>query len=395
MVPAELPVLLPKDVKFDSKGNPLEKHPAWKHVKCPNCGGDALRDTDTLDTFFESSWYFLRYLDPNCEKPINKEISNIATPVDLCIGGVEHAVLHLLYARFFMLVLKDMGYINTSMPFKSLLTQGMVCHKSYQNTEEEWVNPEDITLTEDGKLVDKNGNRVFEFSSEKMSKSKRNTINPEKIIDSHGVDALRLFIISDTPPEKDFDWNTDALDGSWKFLNRMWKIFNMILDKNQENASGKDSLIKTTHVYLKKIMKSYESVSLNKSVALIREFFNCIEINLNSESSESLKFAFTAFIKAIYPITPYICHEMWDILEKADPLQNENWPGIDQKLAVINKVVIAVQVNGKLRGIFEIEKDSDNNALEQKAFAVLGHSIDTSSVKRVIVVKNKIVNIVV
>ena len=394
-VPAPLPVLLPEDVKFDGKGNPLEKHPTWKHVKCPVCGKDALRETDTLDTFFESSWYFLRYLDPHNETAINKEIANIAMPVDICIGGIEHAVLHLLYARFFMLVLRDMGYLNAKIPFKRLLTQGMVCHKLYKNSKGDWIYPDEVQKSSDGKLTDSDGNEVTELSAEKMSKSKKNTVSPQKIIDSHGVDAVRLFIISDTPPEKDFDWNTDALDGAWRFLNRIWKVFNKVSAKIKENATGSETLLKTSHIYLKKITESYELVALNKAVALAREFFNEIESNITTESAKSLTFAFEAFIKIFSPITPYICHEMWDILKKAIPIRNETWPEIDEKLASVDNVTIAVQLNGKLRGTFEVEKDSENSILEEKALELLGKNVSRETLKKIIVVKNKIVNVVI
>lgn len=392
-VPAILPVFLPEDVKFDGKGSPLENHPTWKYVKCPICGKDALRDTDTLDTFFESSWYYLRYLDPHLKKTINKEIADIAMPVDICIGGIEHAVLHLLYARFFMLVLRDMGYVSCPIPFKKLLTQGMVCHKTYKNSKGDWVYPDEIKKTENGQLIDTEGNEVFEYSFEKMSKSKKNVVNPQKIIDTYGADAVRLFIISDTPPEKDFDWNTDALEGSWRYLNKVWKAFNKILNI-PESQNGDNSLIKTTHIYLKRIAESYENISLNKSIAFIREFFNEIESKLNTESKESLMFAFESFIKAIYPITPHICHEMWDVLKRSIPLQNETWPEIDEKLAAINDVTIAVQINGKLKGTFEIAKDSDNSILESKALDFIPKDLK-NKINKIIVVKNRIVNIVI
>ncbi|MDR0744567.1 MAG: leucine--tRNA ligase [Holosporales bacterium] len=395
-VPAELPVYLPDDVSFDSKGNPLANHPTWKFVKCPKCGNNALRETDTLDTFFESSWYFLRYLCPNFNEPIDKKVAEVAMPVDLCIGGIEHAVLHLLYARFFVLALRDLGYIDCKVPFANLLTQGMVCHKSYKNTEGEWVYPDEIEKLPNGKLIDKNGIEVFECAFEKMSKSKKNVISHQKIIDSHGVDAVRLFIVSDTPPEKDFSWNTDALDGSWRFLNRVWKVFNKVLQKVKENKEGADTLIKTSHVYLKKIKESYDDIALNKSVAFAREFFNEIERNLEMESASSLKFAFECFIKAIYPITPHIAHEMFEKLTNAaDPLQNALWPEINEDLATATKVTIAVQVNGRLRGTFNIEKDTEDSVLEQTAKNILKDSINLENIEKIIVVKNRIVNIVV
>lgn len=393
-VPSPVPVYLPEDVVFDGKGNPLENHPTWKHTTCPNCGGEALRDTDTLDTFFESSWYFMRYLCPHAETPIEKEIVDAALPVDLCIGGIEHAVLHLLYARFFVLALRDMGYISFKVPFQNLLTQGMVCHKSYKNSKGEWIYPDEITKQGE-KLFDSKGLEVFEVSFEKMSKSKKNTISPQKIIDSHGVDAVRLFIVSDTPPEKDFDWNTAALDGAWRFLNRVWRLFNMILDKIKQSSSGSSELIKISHVYLKKITENYEKVSLNKAVALAREFFNEIENRFEKESAESLKFGFQYFLKAIYPITPSISHEMFEKLENSpEPLQNSTWPEIDESLASAQNVTIAIQLNGKLKTTFEILKDSENEVLEQTALTILKSTIQKDQIKKIVVVKNKIVNIV-
>jgi leucyl-tRNA synthetase len=392
MVPAELPVRLPDDVKFGTSGSPLESHPTWKHVKCPKCGIDAVMDTDTLDTFFESSWYFLRYLDSNSKDPVNTPVSDVALPVDMYIGGVEHAVLHLLYARFFTLALRDMGYINSSIPFKRLMTQGMVCHKTFKNTDGEWIYPDEVNKLEDGRMYDINKKEVFEFSFEKMSKSKKNVVSPQKIIESHGADAVRLFIISDTPPEKDFYWNTDALDGAARFIQRIWNLFNSVLGQSREGAK---SLFKKTHVYLKKITNSIESMSFNKSVALMHEFFNEIESLADSESQESLEFAMRGLIKVMYPITPHVCCEMWDRLGEVTPLYESSWPEIDEELASADSVVIAVQVNGKLRCTFETEPDSDIVTLEKMAFESLKDTIDKNSVKRVVTVKNKVVNIVV
>ncbi|MDR1475877.1 MAG: leucine--tRNA ligase [Holosporales bacterium] len=396
IVPAEIPVILPDDVAIDGVGNPLMRHATWKNVKCPQCGKDAVRDTDTLDTFFESSWYFLRYLCPDCNDPLERRIADAAMPVDICIGGVEHAVLHLLYARFFVLALRDMGYISAEVPFSNLLAQGMVCHKSYKNSEEEWLYPEEVNRDSNGKLIDKTGKEVFEFAMEKMSKSKKNIVDPQSIVNSHGVDATRLFIVSDTPPEKDFDWNTDALDGSWRFLNRVWKTFNKIFVESHGCENGSDSLIKTTHIYLKKISEMYNSVSLNKASAFVREFFNEIEDGLKTETNESLRFAFKNFIKAFSPITPNICHEMWQISGETDkPLQESAWPDIDEELATINIITIAIQVNGKLRRTFEVEKDTAESELEARAFELLEDSIQQSLIKKVVTIKNRVVNIVI
>lgn len=395
IVPAEIPVLLPDDVTIGGGGNPLEKHPTWRFVKCPKCGMEAVRDTDTLDTFFESSWYFLRYLCPNYEAPIDKDIADAAMPVDICIGGIEHAVLHLLYARFFVMALRDMGYISSEIPFTKLLAQGMVCHKSYKNSDGEWVYPDEVSRSDNGKLVDKTGKEVIEYSMEKMSKSKKNIIDPQSIIDSHGVDAARLFIVSDTPPEKDFDWNTDALDGSWRFLNKVWKTFNIIFGETTDRQDGTNNLLKTTHIYLKKISEAYDSVSLNKAVAFVRELFNEIEAGLKTETVESLRFSFKNFIKALSPITPFICHEMWKTIgETTDSLQETEWPEIDEELATVNTITIAIQVNGKLRKTFEIGRDADETILEAKAIELLGDSIQESSIKKIITIRNRVVNIV-
>jgi leucyl-tRNA synthetase len=393
MVPADLPVLLPDDIKIDGNGNPLEKHQTWKHVKCPKCGEDSVRDTDTLDTFFESSWYFLRYLCRDCNDPIDSKIAKVAMPVDICIGGVEHAVLHLLYARFFMLALRDMGYMKASVPFAKLLAQGMVCHKSYKNSEGIWVQPDEVSRNHDGSMIDRNGLEVYEYSMEKMSKSKKNIVNPQSIVDSHGVDATRLFIVSDTPPEKDFDWNTDALDGSWRFLNRVWKTFNLIFGESTKYHGSDDALFKVSNIFIKRISEMYELVSLNKAVALIHEFFNAIEDRLKTESHESLKFAFKSFIKVISPITPYICYEMWDIIGESP--NRMCWPEVDESLATVNEITIAIQINGKLRGTFSTEKDTNEDVLKNKAMELLANTLQKSSIKKVIVVVNRVVNIVI
>lgn len=398
LVPADLPVLLPDDIDFKGMigGNPLESHPTWKYVKCPKCGQDAVRDTDTLDTFFESSWYYLRYLDPHNSDPINKELVDIAIPVDICIGGVEHAVLHLLYARFFMLALRDAGYINKGIPFENLLCQGMVCHKSYKNENGDWLLPSEVKKNENGVLFDKSGLKVTEYPSEKMSKSKKNVISPEEIIAIYGIDALRLFILSDTPPEKDFEWNTSALDGSWRFLNRVWRTFNRIQQKNIENnAVSNTALIKTVHIYLKKITQEYETISLNKAIALARELFNKIEDNIEKSDKESLIFAFETFIKIFSPITPFLCQEIWDIIHPNELVQDSPWPKYDESQAISNNVIVAIQVNGKLKGIISVPKDTENLELEQLAVTAIKGKIEQNSIEKIIVVPNKIVNVVV
>jgi leucyl-tRNA synthetase len=371
----DLPIKLPDDVEFNNSGNPLDKHLNWKYTKCPICGKDALRETDTLDTFFESSWYFLRYIDPNYNNPINQKVVDECMPVDLYIGGIEHAILHLLYARFFTLVLRDMEYLSLTHPFEKLLTQGMVCHKSYKNQKGEWLYPEEIDFNS---MTDKQGNKVTEGPVEKMSKSKKNLVNPNQIIETHGIDAVRLFIISDTPPEKDLDWNTDALDGSLRFLNRIWNLFQAVIPIIKENRTGEKGLIKITHVYIKKITLCLEKTMLNKVVAYLRELFNEIEKNIYTASSESLKFAFISFVKAIEPITPFVSHEILETLEEKD----NSWPNIDESLATVDVITIAVQVNGKLKSTFETAINTDEKTLETIALEQIGNP---NNVKKIIV----------
>ena len=383
LVPVEdLPVILPDDIVFDGKGNPLDQS-EWKNTKCPKCGCDAVRDTDTLDTFFDSSWYFLRYLDNKCDQAINTDITNIAMPVDIYIGGIEHAVLHLLYARFFTKVLRDMGYVSFSEPFKKLIAQGMVCHKSYKDINGNWLFPDDVTNV-DGKMIDRHGNEVIEGPAEKMSKSKKNIVSPEEIIKSHGVDAIRLFIVSDTPPEKDLDWNTDALDGAWRFMNKIWEYSYILFSKIKSGSVGTERLIRKTHIYIKKVEECIQNAQLNKAVAYIRELFNAITTP-NDESSESLHFAFISFLRLATPFIPFITHEVL-----AEFGESAVWPEYDPELAKDDNVTIAVQVNGKLKTTFDVAVDTDDEILQSTALSLLGDI----KAKRVVVVKNKIVNVV-
>ena len=397
MVEAELPVLLPEDVTIDGNGNPLEKS-SWSNTKCPKCGSDAKRETDTLDTFFESSWYYLRYLSPYHDYPFEQLVADHCMPVDICIGGVEHAVLHLLYARFFMIVLHELGYISDNKPpFKKLLTQGMVCHKLYRNELGEYVYPDEVARKEDG-LFDEQGNRVTELPYEKMSKSKKNVVSPDAMTEKYGVDAMRLFILSDTPPEKNFDWNDDALDGSWRFLNRIYKLcceLGVYGDCNNNDISfgTGDGLIKTAHQYLQRIYDSYDSISLNKTIALCRELFNAIEKDWRGCSKEVVFGALDIFVMSLYPFCPFICSDIWSLLHDGEFVQDSCLIPVDSDLASVNSITIVVQLNGKTKGKFECSVDASEDILRDEAVKLLG--IDAASVKRCIVVKGRLVNVVV
>jgi leucyl-tRNA synthetase len=269
----------------------------------------------------------------------------------------------------------------------------MVIHKAYKTIDGRWVYPADVIKNPNGLLMDKDGSLVEELPAEKMSKSKKNLISQEEIIDTHGIDAARLFIISDTPPEKDFDWNTEALDGSLRFLNRVWKIFHIITE--MEERDGNNNLIKITHLAIKHISEKYEANALNKVSALLRELFNNIEALLLSASKESIKFAFETFIKMLYPITPCICQEMWQRLGYAKSICDEQWPQYDASIIVSTMVTIAIQVNGRLRDTIDVEKDLDEEILKQKAIQTLGTRLNQAVVKKIIAVKNRVVNVVI
>ncbi|MDR1207846.1 MAG: leucine--tRNA ligase [Holosporales bacterium] len=412
-VPKEdLPVKLPADVSFNEPGNPLDKHPTWKHVKCPKCGAPATRETDTLDTFFESSWYFLRNCCPHDAEPVNKEALNTWMPVDVYIGGVEHAVLHLLYARFFTMVLNDLGYINLREPFATLMTQGMVCHMSYQDENGKWLGPDEIEKDASGGYVTKDGGRpVIIGRAEKMSKSKKNLVNPEQMVETYGADALRIFIMSDTPYEKDFDWNTEALEGAWRYLNKVWRICEQLCEKYTFSSNSNDSvnvndvskgsLLATAHKYLQRIEISLNENAFHKAIALHRELTRELEREIDAEQGSSLSEmaeVLKIWISVLMPFAPHISMEAYHQLFKpSDLMMHLPWPVLRPELAFVERVTIAVQVNGRLRATFDADVDVDTSMLSEEAQALSGIQkfIDGKVIKNIVIVKNKLVNIVV
>ena len=397
----DLPVLLPDDVDFDKPGNPLDHHPTWKHVACPACGQPAQRETDTLDTFFESSWYFLRYIAPQAVEPIDRHECQQWLPVDWYIGGIEHAVLHLLYARFFTKALRDCGYLTVDEPFKNLMTQGMVCHETYQDTQGRWLYPHEVIKSAQGQATHfETGEPIQVGRSEKMSKSKRNLVDPQQIIDSYGADVARLFILSDTPPERDFEWNTEALDGSWRYLNRVWRLVTetvVVWHKNSGLPSNRE-LRKKTHQYLSKLTDAYERNAFNKALAFHRELCRDIEDHIKDSSQNDLKEALGVLVQTLAPIAPHIAHELWLLVSSNEQavLYEAPWPVVDSELAKIEEITIAVQVNGKLKGSFTTSPNMDSKVLEKQALGlpVIVDILQGRLPKRVIVVPNRIVNVV-
>lgn len=401
----DLPVVLPEDVVFDGNGNPLEKHPTWKHTVCPVCGKPALRETDTFDTFFESSWYFARFCAPfEKDKPFTREAVDHFLPVDQYVGGIEHAVMHLLYARFFTKVLRDCGYLSASEPFTGLFTQGMVCHETYKDVDGNWLFPSEVDKRPDGTAVKvSDGTPVTVGRSEKMSKSKYNLIDPEDILKNYGADAARVFVLSDTPPERDFEWTAAGIDGAWRYVNRLWRIaLNCPAEtaKPAELTKEADKLIRLTHKTVAAVTENFEKLQFNVALARLRELTNAVaEIKLDNDSAKyAYRFAFETLVRLLAPVTPHICEEIWHTtFGHADLLVKSSFPVADKAYLANDTVTIAVQVQGKLRGTLEYAKDGDEEALKQQALALpnVAAQIGDKPVRKIIVVKNKIVNIVV
>ena len=402
---ADLPVVLPKDATFDLMGNPLDHHSTWKYVKCPQCHQPAERETDTLDTFFESSWYFLRFCDPKISTPLNKEAVEQWMPVDWYIGGIEHAVLHLLYARFFTKALRDCGYVSISEPFRNLMTQGMVCHQSFKDKDGQWLSPAEVTKINETTYVSvKDGSPVSLGRSEKMSKSKKNVVDPKDMVDTYGVDAVRLFVLSDNPPEKDFDWSEEGIEGCWRYLNKLWRVLETAESLKDRVGIPEASLKfrRITHQSIQKITQSYEKNGFNKAIAFVRELTRDVEDGLiNPEiSGEALVEAVQVLLLGLCPIIPHITSEMWLRFKNKDAsdfIIDATWPLADPILVIQDEITIAVQVNGKMRGSILIPPGSQEEILIKTALTLpsVQREITGKGIRRTIVVPDRIVNIVV
>jgi leucyl-tRNA synthetase len=401
----DLPVELPSDVILDGKqgGNPLGLHPTWKHVKCPTCGKPATRETDTFDTFFESSWYYFRYICAGFEGGFDKDAVNKWLPVDQYIGGIEHAVLHLLYARFFTRALKTCGYHDVDEPFKRLLTQGMVCHETYQDESGNWLYPNEVIRTKDGNHTE-DGRAVNIGPSIKMSKSKYNVVDPAGIIAGYGADTARLFMLSDSPPERDLEWSDAGVDGASRYLARVWKLGQTRLGQSLvstdllEKAEGDMlALRKNTHKTIAAVADNLDGFHLNKAIARIRELTNALEKCPCTNDVEIAVFqeGFDVSMRLLSPMVPHITAEIYEILEQNQAELNQ-WPTAIDELLVDNTATVAVQVNGKLRATLELAIDCDKGEAEKIALshhAVMPH-LEGKEIKKIIVVPNRIINVV-
>ena len=408
MVPVpddQLPVTLPEDVSFDEPGNPLDRHPTWKHVDCPKCGKPAQRETDTFDTFFESSWYFARFCSPHTDdRPFDKTAAETWLPVNQYIGGVEHAVLHLLYARFFTRAMRACGYLDLKEPFEGLFTQGMVCHETYKDGSGAWLEPTSV-MKQDGAWVHvETGAPVTVGRSEKMSKSKKNTVDPADIIASYGADATRLFILSDSPPERDLEWTDAGVTGAWRYLNQLWRMA-CAADSNAGDVPEIGQLDETAadlhrlvHKTSAAITEDLERLRFNTAVARIRELSNALNGFDQTATGAAAVYrnAIETLAKLINPFAPHIAEEVWGKLGHAGLLAQAPWPVWDESLLVTDTITLAVQVNGKVRGTIDVAVDADKDAVEAEALALenVQKHLNGGAPKKVIVVPGKIVNVV-
>jgi len=392
---AQLPVVLPEDVSFDIPGNPLERHPTWKHVDCPKCGARARRETDTLDTFVDSSWYFLRFASQPADRPFDPEEVAKWLPVQHYIGGVEHAILHLLYARFWTRALAHIGKITVQEPFAALFTQGMVTHETYSRVDEArgvpvFFGPEEVDRTSEGATLLTDSAPVDVGRVIKMSKSKKNVVDPDAIIARHGADAVRWFMLSDSPPERDLPWSDAGIEGCSRFVQRLWRLFSAY----DAGAVGEDkSLDRKTHQTIAAVAADIEALGFNKAVARIYELTGAAE---KSAPSASRSAAIRALVHMVAPMMPHLAEEVWAKIGGEGLIADAPWPAVDPALLVDDEVTIALQHMGKLRDTITAPKGASKDALEALALASanLQRSIDGAAVRKVIVVPDRLVNIV-
>lgn len=385
----QLPVVLPEDVSFDIPGNPLDRHPTWKHVDCPKCGAPARRETDTLDTFVDSSWYFIRFASQPADRPFDKAMAEQWLPVGQYIGGVEHAILHLLYARFFTRALRHIGKLDVAEPFAGLFTQGMVTHETYKAQDGRWLSPEEVRKDSAGAIEIASGDVAEVGRIEKMSKSKKNTVDPEPIVDQYGADAVRWFMLSDSPPERDLEWSENGIEGAWRFVQRLWRLFDGL-----EEAEGEDKdLDRRLHRTIAGVAGDIEALTFNKSVARLYELVNAVE---KARPSASRTNAIRTIARIVAPMVPHLAEEAWAAMGNEGLIADAEWPAVDPALLVDDEVTIAVQVNGKLRDTLVMPKGAPKESIEAAALAAdkIVRSLEGKAPRKVIVVPDRLVNIV-
>jgi len=383
----EIPVVLPYNVNLEGKGNALLNQDEWRKVTCPKTGKGAFRETDTLDTFVDSSWYFIRFLNNKLNKPFNKEDVNKFLPVDKYIGGIEHAILHLLYSRFFMKALRDIYKLDVDEPFKQLFTQGMITHKTYKNEDNEWVMPKDVAI-KDGEFIELGtSKKIIEGSSEKMSKSKKNVIEPKTILENYGIDSTRIFMISDSPPERELEWTDEGIQSSKNLTLRIQRYF----EYDQSNLES-DKIERNIEIYVNDIESNIQNFSLNKCVANIYTLFNFLE--KNKIYLKSHEFSHKILI-CLFPIMPSLSSKIYQKLFSSS-IENKSWPEINKKILSSSDITLPVQIMGKLVTTIETKKDYSKNEILKKIYQLdkIKNKIENKKIIRTINVQNKIINII-
>ncbi|HZA02913.1 MAG TPA: leucine--tRNA ligase [Hyphomicrobiaceae bacterium] len=409
---SDLPVVLPDDVSFEVPGNPLARHPTWKHVKCPACGKAATRETDTMDTFVDSSWYFARFCSPDAQEPIDAKAARYWLPVDQYIGGVEHAILHLLYSRFFSRAMVATKHLKVKEPFAGLFTQGMVTHETYLTRNGQWLLPSEVRVEGEGEnrraIEIATGTPVQIGSIEKMSKSKKNLIDPDDIIQSHGADCARWFMLSDSPPERDVIWTEAGVAGAGRFIQRVWRLIDDVAEKAAPNGATKpaaigadaDELRRAAHKALAKVGQNIEGLRFNVAVAQIYELANVLQTAINRDGPGlpwALREAAELLVQMIGPMMPHLGEECWARLGYNSLLADQPWPQPEDALLVDDTITIAVQVNGKRRDELTIARSAVEAEVEAAALKLepVRRALQGRPVKKVIVVPQRIVNVVV
>jgi leucyl-tRNA synthetase len=414
----DLPVTLPEDVTFDKPGNPLDRHPTWKNVKCPSCGGKARRETDTMDTFVDSSWYFLRFTAPDAATPTDLKAAKHWMPVDQYIGGVEHAILHLLYSRFFTRAMKETGHAGLDEPFKGLFTQGMVVHETYRKPDGSYASPAEIAIaTENGERIvtlSKTGEKVEVGPIEKMSKSKRNTVDPDDILSTYGADTARWFMLSDSPPDRDVIWTEEGVQGATRFVQRLWRLTNELAEIAAPSGAPKPAQFsddalgvrKAAHAALKNVSEHIERLRFNSAIAQVYQATNALTDaaakakEAGKQVADDLAYAFREaaeiLVRLAAPMMPHLAEECWAALGHKTLVAEQSWPVLERELLIEDTITLPVQVNGRKRADVTVPRNAGNPEIEAAVLALdpVKRELGNRAPKRVIIVPQRIVNVV-
>ena len=396
-----LPVTLPDDVIFDVPGNPLDRHPTWRKCKCPSCGSEALRETDTMDTFVDSSWYFARFTSPKSKTPTSKEDVSYWMNVDQYIGGVEHAILHLLYSRFFARAMQITGHLpkTAKEPFDALFTQGMVTHAIYKSIGADGRDlfhyPEEVEVREGKAFLIKDNKEVTIIPSAKMSKSKNNVVDPVNIVDAFGADTARWFVLSDSPPERDVEWTASGAEAANKHLSRVYRVIDEIIKNNIPSNANDETLLKEMHKTIHDVTQAIESFGFNAAIARLYSFTNILA---KSKAGTKAKCsAAKTLAQLMSPMTPHLSEEIWEKLGEKNLVASEPWPTVDETILSDDTITMPIQVNGKRKGQIEVQKDLEPSEIENLAIAegAVQRALNGAVPKKVIVVPGRIVNVVI